>query len=133
MAEHHVERITIVPLRAPIEGALQDCITQHGPITERWVPSAAKRVRGQLTQFLRDREDTVRSLATERTRLRRHVARLEDALRPFCRPEHTPTVDDVRHACRTLYGAQPWLAEFAPSWAAGDDLLPRGPGGRRRS
>lgn len=117
MAEHHVERIHVESLRAPIEGALVDCITQHGPITERWVPSAAKRVRGQLTQFLRTREDTVRSLATERTRLRRHVARLEDALRPFCRPDRAPSIEDVRHACRSLYGPQPWIDAFTPPWA----------------
>jgi hypothetical protein len=116
MAEHHFERVHVASLRAPIEGALFDCITQHGPITESWVPSAAKRVRGQLSQFLRDREDTVRSLATERTRLRRHVAHLEDALRPFCRPDQPPTVEDVRHACRSLYGPQPWIDEFTPDW-----------------
>jgi hypothetical protein len=117
MAEHHVERIHVAHLRAPIEGALYDCISQHGPITDRWVPSAAKRVRGQLTRFLREREDTVRSLATERTQLRRHVAHLEDALRPFCRPDRPPTIDEVRHACWSLYGAQPWIDAFTPPWA----------------
>jgi hypothetical protein len=116
MAEHHFERAHVASLRAPIEGALLDCITQHGPITESWVPSAAKRVRGQLSRFLRDREDTVRSLATERTRLRRHVAHLEDVLRPFCRPDQPPTVEEVRHACRSLYGRQPWIDEFTPDW-----------------
>jgi hypothetical protein len=119
MAEHHVDRIHVEPLRAPIEGALLDCIFQHGPITEHWVASAAKRVRGQLTPFFSEREETVRSLATERTRLRRHVARLEDTLRPFCRPDRPPTVAEVRHACRTLYGSQPWIDGFSPAWARG--------------
>ena len=34
--------------RKLIAGALRNCIHAHGPITENWIDSAAKRIEGQL-------------------------------------------------------------------------------------
>lgn len=109
MPHHFVKRTDVERLRPAVEGALKDCIYQHGPIENRWISSAAKRITGNIRQWLDGQDETVAELLEERKELRRHISVLEKALKRFVGPGADPDREDIMHAQELIYGRQEWI------------------------
>lgn len=111
MPHHFVKRVQVDRLGPAVEGAVRDCIFQHGPIDERWIASASKRITGNIKQWLNGQESAIDELLDERKELRRRISALEKSLKSFVGPDADPDSGDILQAQKLIYGRQDWMCD----------------------